>query len=70
MEKNAGKIMITIDKPCVPGITSYRCAYIPHSKHIRAYEGRQFVPFLMVFGMTRAGGEPTTYRVRSGHVNH
>ena len=48
MEKNAGKSMITIDKPrertvatlgvslvwieC--GITSYRCAYIPQSKQI------------------------------------
>ena len=34
MDKNAGKIMIKIDKPCVPGITSYRCAYVPHSKHM------------------------------------
>ena len=34
MENNASKIKRTIDKPCVPGITSYRCAYVPHSKHM------------------------------------
>ena len=25
---------------------------------------------MMVFGMTRPGGELTTYRVRGGHANH
>ena len=47
MEKNAGKIMKTIDKPrertaaalgvslrTVDGITSYKCGCIPHNKHI------------------------------------
>ena len=26
--------------------------------------------FMMVFGMTRPGREPTTYLVRGGHANH
>ena len=26
--------------------------------------------FMMVFGMTRSGREPTTYRVRGAHANH
>ena len=26
--------------------------------------------FMMVFGMTRSGGELTTYRARGGHANH
>ena len=25
---------------------------------------------MMVFGMTRPGHEPMTYRVRGGHANH
>ena len=26
--------------------------------------------FMMVFGMTRPGREPATYRMRGGHANH
>ena len=26
--------------------------------------------FMMVFGMTRLGRDPTAYRVRGGHANH
>ena len=25
---------------------------------------------MMIFSMTRSGGEPTTYRARGGHANH
>ena len=35
---------------------------------MRAYAGRQFAIFMMVFGMTRLRGELTTYRARGGHA--
>ena len=35
----------------------------------RAKQGRVFTNFMMVFGITQPGREPTTYCVRDGHAN-
>ena len=37
---------------------------------LRAMQGAVCTIFMMVFGMTRPGGELTTYRVRGGYANH
>ena len=38
--------------------------------HCVAYREAVCTIFMVVFGMTRSGREPTTYRVRGGHANH
>ena len=39
------------------------------SQRMRAKQGRVFTNFMMVFGITQPGREPTTYCVRGGHAN-
>ena len=55
----------------LPGLLDSRIA-LPNSypNASRAIQGGSLYYFMMVFCMTRPGGELTTYRVRGGHANH
>ena len=39
-------------------------------KWLRAKQGGSLYHFIMVFGMTRSGRKPSTYRKRGGHANN
>ena len=55
----------------LPGLLHSRAA-LPNSYPNACVPSREAVCtiFMMVFGMTRPGREPTTYRMRGGHANH
>ena len=54
----------------IPGLLDSRAALSDtYPNALRAMQGGNLYHIMMVFGMTRPGGELTTYRVRGGHAN-
>ena len=50
-------------------IRRFRCVWGIKPQHLRRKQGGVFTNFILVFGMTQPGHEPTTYCVRGGHAN-
>ena len=74
LDKNPGPGCDTLLLRLIPGDLFNTCPHRQFHTLLGLLDSRAALPnsnhFMMVFGMTRQGREPSTFRVRGGHANH